>query len=103
MELPNGITAEMTPEEALGFAVAFLDTQPDDDALCKAALTIGEPLVDWHWRVLEPKLVALLAERADLRKMVSCCDFDASVPESVRERLYGFVAPTEDIGRKSEK
>jgi hypothetical protein len=26
---------EMTPEEALAFAVTFLETDPDDDALCK--------------------------------------------------------------------
>ena len=89
----------MTLEEALAFAVAFLDTEPDDDALCSAALTIGEPLIDWHWKVTEEAFIAILAVRPGLRKMVSCCDFDDAVPEAVRDRIYGYVRPEEDIGQ----
>lgn len=88
----------MTPDEALAFAVAFLDSEPDDDTLCLAALTIGEPLIDWHWKVIEEAFIAVLAVRPGLRKMVSCCVFDQSVPERVRERIYSYVRPEEDIG-----
>src|SRR5439155_11383298 len=66
--------------------------------LCAAALTIGEPLIDWHWRALEARLVDLLSERAEFRKMVSCCDFDESVPEELRDRFHSFVRPEEDVG-----
>src|SRR5437763_16904022 len=90
----------MTPRDALAFTVAFLDEAPDDDTLCAAALTIGEPLIDWHWRALEEELVELLRERAAFRKMVSCCDFDDSVPEEVRDRLHSFVSSEDDIGHK---
>lgn len=100
IEFPPGITEEMTPEEALAFTVTFLDMEPDDDALCMAALTIGEPLIDWHWQAVEEAFVALLAERQALRKMVSCCDFDESVPEGVRDRIHGFVRPEDDIGHQ---
>jgi hypothetical protein len=99
VEFPAGITEEMTPVEALAFAVAFLDRSPDDDTLCMAALTIGEPLIDWHWEAIEEAFVALLTERADLRKMVSCCDFDDSVPERVRQRIYSHIRPEDQIGR----
>jgi len=96
---PAGITEQMTAEEALAFTVAFLDTEPDDDALCSAALTIGEPLIDWHWKVIEEAFIAILAVRPGLRKMASCCDFDEAVPEAVRDRIYGYVRPEEDIGQ----
>jgi hypothetical protein len=99
-EFPAGVTEDMTPDEALAFTVAFLDTSPDDDALCLAALTIGEPLIDWHWQTIEEAFVALLAERADLRKMVSCCAFDDAVPERVTDRLYSLVRPEDDIGHQ---
>jgi hypothetical protein len=95
---PDPITEDMTPEEALAFTITFLDTEPDDDALCLAALTIGEPLIDWHWMAIEEAFVALLSERQSLRKIVSCCDFDQSVPEHVRARIYAFVGPEDDIG-----
>jgi hypothetical protein len=98
-EFPAGISADMTPVEALAFLVEFLDTQPSEHTLCSAALTIGEPLIDWHWRfILEPFLV-LLAESPALRTMVSCCDFDSSVPEPVRDRIWSHVQPTQDIGQ----
>ena len=95
---PTGIGQEMSAQEALSFTVAFLDSEPDDDTLCSAALTIGEPLIDWHWKVILEEFVTILAVRPELRRMVSCCDFDASVPERVRERIYGFVQPEDDIG-----
>jgi hypothetical protein len=88
----------MTPEEALAFTVAFLDTEPDNHALCSAALTIWEPLIDWHWKVIEEAFIAIVAVRPGLRKMVSCCDFDEAVPEAVRDRIYAYVRPQEDIG-----
>src|SRR5437016_5064603 len=88
----------MAPAEALAFLGRFLDGRPDDDTLCAAALTIVEPLIDWHWAVVEDDFVALMRERPELRKIVSCCDFDASVPEAVRERLYSFVRPEDDVG-----
>lgn len=98
MEFPAGITQDMTPDQAFALLIAFLDTEPVDDSLCAAALTIGEPLVDWHWRTVEDRLVALMEDRPDIRKMVSCCDFDESVPSPVRERLYSYVRPEDDIG-----
>ena len=78
--------------------VAFLDTDPDDDTLCSAALTIGEPLIDWHWQVVLEDFVAILAARPEVRKIVTCCDFDPSVPEHVRDRIYASVRPEDDIG-----
>jgi len=90
----------MTPEQALSFLRSFLDSDPDDDTLCAAALTIGEPLIDWHWRAAEEDFVALMQERPASRKIVSCCDFDESVPESVRDRLYSFLRTEDDIGRQ---
>jgi hypothetical protein len=98
MEFPTGITQDMTPDEAVAFLVAFLDSEPDDDSLCAAALTMGEPLVDWHWRAVEDRFMTLLQDRPALRRMVSCCDFDESVPSLVRERLYSYVRPEDDIG-----
>lgn len=86
----------MSPDAAFDFLVAFLDSRPDNDLLCAAALTIGEPLVDWHWATIGSRLEELLATRADARKLVSCCDFDA--PDEVCERLYAFVTPEDDIG-----
>lgn len=100
MDFPDGITEEMTASEALAFTVHFLDSGPDDSTLCRAALTIGEPLVDRHWEALVDQLIVLLGQRADLRKLVSCCDFDESVPVPVRERLYGLVGPDDDIGHR---
>jgi hypothetical protein len=102
VEFPDGITEEMTASEALAFTLRFLDTDPDDTTLCRAALTICEPLVDWHWEPLMDQLVELLGQRADLRKMVSCCDFDNSVPTSVRERLKSLVGTEDDIGHQPE-
>jgi hypothetical protein len=95
---PDGIRQKMTPQEALAFTVAFLDRSPNDDTLCRAALTIGEPLIDWHWSVIEDEFVAILEKRMDLRKLVSCCDFDSSVPASVRKRIYGYVRTEDYIG-----
>jgi hypothetical protein len=90
----------MTDEQALAQLIIFLETGPDDDALCAAALTIVEPLIDWHWATALPAFEQL-ADRSDaLRKSISCCDFDASVPEAVRSNLYSLVGPGEDIGHE---
>ena len=35
---------------------------------------------------------------AGLRKIVACCDFDASVPEEVRRDLSDRIRPEEDLG-----
>src|SRR4051812_35007526 len=32
--------------------------------------------------------------------MVSCCDFDDSVPEELRDRFYSFVRPEDDVGSR---
>ena len=95
-----GVICEMTPEEALSATLAFLDSSPDDHALCMAALTIGEPLIDCHWQAIGEEFIAHLARRSDLRKMVSSCVFDEAVPELLRERLYSFVRPEDDIGHQ---
>ena len=98
-DFPLGVTEDMTAEEALQFTIDFLGTSPDDSMLCAAALTIGEPLVDRHWEAIEQDFLTLLAQRADVRRMVSCCNFDDRVPELVRERFYSYVTPEDDIGR----
>jgi hypothetical protein len=95
-----GIICQMTPEQALAATLAFLDSSPDDQALCSAAVTIGEPLIDCHWQAIGEHFLALLAERSDLRKMLSCCDFDEAVPELLRERLYRFVRQEDDLGHQ---
>ena len=99
-EFPAGITSDMTAHEALAFTVAFLDGSPGDATLCLAALTIAEPLVDWHWQELEDQLVDLVAHRSNARKMMSCCMFDPSVPDRVINRLLSHVRSEEDIGRR---
>ncbi len=86
--VPPYVTRNMAPSEAIEFVVGWLDTEPDDEMLELAAMTMLEPLVDWHWRTIERELLALLAERADLRKVVRICWFDASTPDEVAERIY---------------
>ncbi len=73
MDFADGITAEMTPEAALEFLVVFLDSDPDDDELCAAALTIGEPLIDWHRSVVEERFIALLVEQPCERSCPAAC------------------------------
>jgi hypothetical protein len=101
MDFPPGITKEMTPDEAFDVLVEFLNSGPDDDLLCLGALTIGEPLIDWWYSVVLERFIDLLIARPELRKMVSCCDFDSSVPEEVRERLDSFVRPEDNYGGMS--
>jgi hypothetical protein len=91
---------DATAQEALAFTVAFLETSPDDDTLCSAALTIGEPLIDLHWQEITTELLDLLRTRSEMRKMVSCCDLDDSVPLELRQQIYSFVEPHEDIGSR---
>jgi hypothetical protein len=55
-------------------------------------------LVEWHWEALGEEFIRLAGERQDLRKMLSCCDFDDSVPAAFRERLYNLVGPDDDLG-----
>jgi len=88
----------MSPDAAFDFLLRFLDSSPDDDALCAAALTIGEPLVDWHWATIGSRLEELLERSSAARKLVSCCDFDERVPDAVRQRLYALVGSDDDIG-----
>jgi hypothetical protein len=102
VEFPGGLWEEMSDQQALHFLLVFLDKRPDDDHLCRAALTIGEPLIDWHWETIGEEFIRLAIERADVRKLVSCCDFDESVPEAFRERLYKLVRPEEDIGHQPQ-
>ncbi len=90
----------MTAAEALQVTIEFIDGDPGDDELCLAALTIGEPLVDLYWQEILGELIALLQERVEFRKMVSCCDFDDAVPVEVRDHLYGFVRAEDDIGHQ---
>ena len=56
--VPPYVTEEMTPDEAIEFVVGWLDTEPDDEMLELAAMTMLEPLVDWHWRTIERELLA---------------------------------------------
>lgn len=86
--VPPYVTEAMTPSEAIAHVLRWLDTSPSDEMLGRAALTQLEPLVDWHWKVVESDLLRLLAERADLRTIVRGCVFDPSVPDDVAERLY---------------
>ncbi|MDQ3879374.1 MAG: hypothetical protein M3290_13660 [Actinomycetota bacterium] len=34
-----------------------------------------------------------------LRRALSCCDFDDAVPLEIRDRLYSYIRPEDDIGR----
>ena len=101
VEFQNGLWEEMSDQQALHFLLVFLDRRPDDDQLCRAALTIGEPLLDWYWPTIGDDLVRLATERSDVRKLISCCDFDESVPAPLRERLYNLVRPEEDLGHEA--
>lgn len=87
MDIPPYVTQEMTPSEAIAHVLRWLDTSPTDEMLGLAALTQLEPLVDWHWEVIESDLLPLLAERSDLRTIVRGCMFDRSVPDEVVDRL----------------
>ena len=98
MEFEGGLWEEMSDQQALAFLLAFLDRHPDDEALCRAALTIGEPLLEWHWQTIGEDVVELASARSDVRKLVSCCDFDDTVPEELRQRLYKLVREGEDLG-----
>ena len=92
MTFPPYVTREMSPDEAIAHVLRWLDTYPSDEMLGRAALTQLEPLVDWHWRVVEAELLRQLAARADLRAVVRECWFDASVPDEVVDRMLAAAA-----------
>jgi hypothetical protein len=78
----------MSPQDALAFVLAWLDTGPDDEMLGRAALTQLEPLVDWHWAAVSDELIHLMATRPDLRRVVDGCMFDPSGPSAVQQALW---------------
>jgi hypothetical protein len=79
---------DLPPQAAVDFTLSYLDDHPDVEDIGRAALFIGEPLVDWHGTDVADRLVELMSERADLRLLIRGCDFDDSVPATVRARLY---------------
>jgi hypothetical protein len=98
MEFPAGPSKDVDAEDALAWLMRFLDANPNDDALCSGALTIGEPIIDWHWERIGDDLVRLAEESAAFRKMLSCCDLDAATPDAFQARLYSLVRPEDNIG-----
>ncbi len=85
-------------EDGLRLAVQLaLLVGDDEDVLCWMAVDIVEPLIDLHWAEIAAPLEVEARRSAPLRKVLSCCDFDASVPAGVRRRLGPLVGPGEDI------
>lgn len=91
--LANYVVGASGPE-ALDLVAQVARLLRDDDAgLCWMAADMVEPLVDLHWSEIAAALEDEARRSAALRRALSCCAFDDSVPTDVVRRLTALEDP----------
>ena len=96
---PIGWTED--PDDLLALTVQLAEASTGDtDSLVMIAVHYAEALIDLHWELVIDRFEAEASRSAAIRQVISCCDFDSSVPASVRDRLYRLVTPADDIGHQ---